>query len=145
MLGHFVHKYQLLYAMDHRQHSTGRGWVMICDRVIIGIILFQLTTAGQLALLRAYNLAAAIVPLLLMTLWFSIAYSRTYRPLMKYIALRSLRDPGHTSLGRRATLDEQSEVFSRFMANSGDEDEFQTVDEVRERGLRFINPSLIMP
>ncbi|PVH97804.1 DUF221-domain-containing protein [Periconia macrospinosa] len=135
MIGHFVHKYQLLYAMEHRQHSTGKGWTMMCDRVIVGVVLFQLTLAGQLALRKAFRRAVLIAPLVIATLWFAYVYGRTYRPLMKYIALRSLRH--NSDLGRAI----QEEAF----ADGGNAPEqHQTLDEARERGLRFEHPSLVM-
>ncbi|KAF2266335.1 DUF221-domain-containing protein [Lojkania enalia] len=140
MIGHFVHKYQLLYAMEHRQHSTGRGWMMMCDRVIVGVVLFQLTTAGQLALLKAFRRAVLIAPLTIGTLWFGYVYGRTYRPLMKFIALRSLRRAEHSDLGRAI----QEEGFSTGRQEWVQRGR-QTLDEARERGLRFENPSLVMP
>ncbi|KAF2112413.1 hypothetical protein BDV96DRAFT_498185 [Lophiotrema nucula] len=139
MIGHFVHKYQLLYAMEHRQHSTGKGWMMMCDRVIVGVVLFQLTVAGQLASRKAFKRAGLIGPLVIGTLWFGYIYGRTYRPLMKFIALKSLRSTQHSSLGRAI----QEEAFSpgrQAWALGGR----QTLDEARERGLRFENPSLTM-
>ncbi|KKY19856.1 hypothetical protein UCDDS831_g05141 [Diplodia seriata] len=126
VIGHFVHKYQLLYAMDHRQHSTGRGWTMICDRVIVGLILFQLTMAGQLALKGAFWRAALLVPLTISTLWFWNVYTYSYKPLMRFIALKSLR---------RA---ERSDLVTPQV-------EQPTIDEERERGQRYVNPNLVMP
>lgn len=140
MVGHYVHKYQLLYAMEHRQHSTGKGWTMMCDRVIVGVVLFQITVAGQLALKKAFKRAALVAPLAVGTLWFLFIFARTYRPLMKFIALKSLRRPEQSDLGR----DVQEDSFTH-----GQEDRITmgrlTLDEARERGLRFENPSLIMP
>ncbi|OCK73587.1 DUF221-domain-containing protein [Lepidopterella palustris CBS 459.81] len=140
MIGHFVHKYQLLYAMDDHQHSTGKGWIMICNRIIIGLVLFQLTTAGQLALMKAYRRSIIIGPLLFATLWFSYVYSRTYKPLMTFIALRSLRRAEHSDLGSDI-LEESLLSEHRYSSETRNR---QTVDEARESGLRFINPSLIM-
>ncbi|ORY16262.1 hypothetical protein BCR34DRAFT_557517 [Clohesyomyces aquaticus] len=140
MIGHFVHKYQLLYAMEHRQHATGRGWMMMCDRVIVGTVLFQLATAGQLGLRQAYKRAAGIAPLVLGTLWFAYLYGRTYRPLMKFIALRSLKHAEHSEVGR----DIEEDSFSRDRSRNGPVMR-QTVDEARERGLRYENPSMVMP
>lgn len=140
MIGHYVHKYQLLYAMEHRQHSTGKGWTMMCDRVIVGVVLFQITVAGQLALKKAFRRAVLIAPLVVGTLWFLFVFARTYRPLMKFIALKSLRRPEQSDLGR----DVQEESFGpgrngrRIMGRL-------TLDEARESGLRFENPSLVMP
>jgi hypothetical protein len=141
LIGHFVHKYQLLYAMEHRQHSTGRGWTMMCDRIIGGAVLFQITIAGQLALRKAFKRAVLVTPLVIGTIWFLYVYARTYRPLMKFIALRSLRSPHLSDLGR--DIQEEAVLSSREgrRAPVGR----LTLDEARERGLRFENPSLVMP
>lgn len=140
IIGYFVHKYQLLYAMDHHQHSTGRGWMMICDRVIVGTIFFQVTMASQLLFKQAYYRSGLVVPLILATIWFSYRYSRTYRPLMKFIALKSLKIAEHSNLSR--VLQEQDSLAATARLHRPN---LQTVDEVRERGLRFVNPSLILP
>jgi hypothetical protein len=140
MIGHFVHKYQLLYAMEHRQHSTGRGWTMMCDRVIVGAVLFQITVAGQLALKKAFKRAVLVAPLVVGTLWFLFVFARTYRPLMEFIALRSLRDPQPSDLGR----DVQEEALAIGQESRRATGRL-TLDEARERDLRFENPSLVMP
>lgn len=136
IIGYFVHKYQLLYAMDHRQHSTGGSWIMIVDRIIVGLIIFQITVAGQLALRQAFRRSLGIVPLVAATLWFSYVYSRSYKPLMKFIALRSIR--------RHEQVTQNS---SRFLMEQRvrpiDVDEMAT--EMAERDMRFINPSLVAP
>ncbi|EON64973.1 hypothetical protein W97_04208 [Coniosporium apollinis CBS 100218] len=144
VLGHFVHKYQLLYAMDHRQHSTGRGWLMICDRVIVGTVFFQLTMAGQLALNQAFIRSTLIFPLILLTLWFAYVYTRTYRPLMKFIALRSIRR------AERSDLDPGVHEPNPWVDPDTEEEQSEvqydgTVDEAGETDLRFVNPSLIIP
>jgi len=140
MIGHFVHKYQLLYAMEHRQHSTGRGWTMMCDRVIIGVVLFQITVAGQLALKKAFKRAVLVAPLVIGTLWFLFMFARTYRPLMKFIALRSLRNPEQSDIGR-GVQEESVAGEQQWRRTTGR----LTLDEARERGMRFENPSMIMP
>jgi len=38
--GYYTYKYQLLYAMDHPQHSTGGAWTMICYRIMLGMGMF---------------------------------------------------------------------------------------------------------
>jgi len=128
-----VYKYQLLYAMDHGEHSTGWSWIMICDRIIVGLIIFQVTVAGQLALRAAIKRSLGIIPLVLITLWFHNVYSRSYKPLMRYIALRSIRKAEH---GDPDAAARRYEYETR---------NHQTLDELRESGLRFINPSLIAP
>ncbi len=113
LLGHFTYKYQLLYAMDHQQQSTGRAWGMICDRVFVGLVFFQLTTAGQLILKQAVTRSVLMIPLVAGTIWISILYGRAYKPLMQFIALRSVqrgeqyRDEMETSDGQ-ANGDEEA-------------------------------------
>lgn len=106
---------------------------MICDRIIVGLIIFQVTVAGQLALRFAVKRSLGIIPLVLITLWFSHVYSKSYKPLMKYIALRSIRKAEHGDPDAAAR---------RYEYETGNQ---QTVDESRESGLRFVNPSLIAP
>lgn len=81
--------------------------------------------AGVLAPKQPFYRPLLIIPLLLGTIWFLVMFQRSYEPLMKFIALRSLHreDPssGHDILQGRE------------------------VDEDGETGLRFVNPSLIIP
>jgi hypothetical protein len=133
VIGYFVYKYQLLYAMDHRQHSTGGSWMMICDRIIVGLIIFQVSMVGQLALRSAIRRSLLVLPLIVATLWFSQVFGRSYKPLMKFIALRSIRTAEHAS------------EYAGAGRYGSERRNGQTVDEARESGLRFINPSLIAP
>lgn len=143
--GGFVYKYQLLYAMNHRQHSTGKAWLMIGNKMIIGIILFQITTLGQLALKGAVKRSVVVLPLILATSWFSYFYSRKYTPLMRFIALRSIErapplnsdidmDPdGWAEEARRRIEDDNPP----FLAALG--------EESTETNMKFVNPSLVAP
>jgi hypothetical protein len=136
IVGYFVHKYQLLYAMDHRQHSTGGSWIMIVDRIIVGLIIFQITLAGQLALRFAIKRSILIVPLIGITLWFSFVYNKSYKPLMRFIALRSIRRHEQVTQNGSRYLMEQ-----RVRAVDLDE----MAEEMAERDMRFVNPSLVSP
>lgn len=129
--------------MDHRQQSTGRAWIMICQRVIVGLVLFQLTTAGQLALKGAVKRSAAVAPLILGTIWFGYVYSRAYTPLMEYISLASIErnvteepDPymDPDGWGEEATHRYAVEINASH-----------AIDASPESGVRFINPNLISP
>jgi hypothetical protein len=106
---------------------------MVCDRIIVGLIIFQVSMVGQLALRGAIRRSLGILPLIVLTLWFSHVYGRSYKPLMKFIALRSIRTAEHAN---------ESGGDRRFASETRNG---QTVDEARETGLRFINPSLIAP
>lgn len=134
IIGTFIYKYQLLYAMDHRQHSTGRAWSIICNRIVLGLVVFQLAMTGILGLSLAVYRAILIVPLIAFTIWFIVFYQRTYDPLMKFIAIRSLtHDPPFGALAQGESRYESETSRGR------------DVDEDQETGLRYINPSLVSP
>ncbi|KAI9780708.1 MAG: hypothetical protein M1835_004446 [Candelina submexicana] len=141
MIGHFTYKYQLLYAMDHSQHSTGKAWPMIGIRVILGLIVFQIAMTGYLLLQGAFVRSVLVLLLLIATIWFSYFFRHTYEPFTRFIALRSISRDGHPAVNVVGETEENQGQFRyRLETRNG-----QTVDEARETGLRYINPSLIMP
>lgn len=119
--------------MDHRQHSTGKAWPIICNRVIVGLVVFQVAIAGDLALNTALKRSILVIPLIIGTIWFSYFYRKTYEPLMRFIALKSIN--------RKAQVDERgrSERYDRETNNG------RAVDEHPDTGSRFINPNLTIP
>ncbi|KAK5461280.1 hypothetical protein LTS15_003343 [Exophiala xenobiotica] len=133
-IGGFIHKYQLLYAMEHRQHSTGQAWPMICNRIITGLVLFQLAMTATLALRGALTASLFLAPVLFVTIWFTAYFQRTYLPLMKFIALRSI---DRQSFPELPTPSESP--WDR------DTDYGRTVDTDPHTGLRYINPNLVQP
>jgi hypothetical protein len=140
VLGYYTYKYQLLYAMDHPQHSTGRAWPMICYRIMIGLGVFQLVMAGLIALKNAFTPAALVVPLIPFTIWYSYYFGRTYEPLTKFIALRSIRRESNADInfaGENLMINRPPGHLRR--------ESIITIDENREKGLKFVNPSLVVP
>ncbi|PQE12695.1 DUF221 domain-containing protein [Rutstroemia sp. NJR-2017a BBW] len=137
-LGYYTYKYQLLYAMDHPQHATGGAWPMIVYRLLIGLGFFQFTMAGVIALQKAFTPAILVMPLIPFTIWYSYYFHRTLNPLMRFIALRSIRrntDPDINIAGEDIGI---ATPPGRYRRGS-------TVDEARERGMKFVNPSLVVP
>ena len=134
LIGNFVYKYQLLYAMDHRQHSTGRAWPMICNRLFVGLVVFQIAMSGWLALRSAFICALVVAPLLVGTVWFNVYFQRTFDPLMKFIALRSI--------GRDDILDLPTLPDTRWDRETAGG---RTIDTDPETDLRYVNPSLVAP
>ncbi|EEH16473.2 hypothetical protein PABG_06560 [Paracoccidioides brasiliensis Pb03] len=146
-IGHFIYKYQLLYAMDHQQHSTGRAWPMICSRVILGFIVFQLAIIGTLALRTAVTRSILVVPLLATTVWFSYFFSRTYDPLMKFIALRSI-DRSCAATDQDETPTPTSTMSPSSHWSHWDRDAVPL--RFRGRDLasklqKYVNPNLVVP
>ncbi|KLU84448.1 hypothetical protein MAPG_03490 [Magnaporthiopsis poae ATCC 64411] len=164
-LGYFTYKYQLLYAMDAPRHATGGAWRIISYRVILGLLIFQAVMSGILALQTAYICAILVLPLLLVTGWYSYYFRRRFEPLTMYISLRSIRREEHHHHGSGSSADDEA------ILDDGHDDlesgnpppgpshavvvragmrrrmlrRMSTVDEDRERGLRFVNPSLVVP
>jgi len=139
VFGYYTYKYQLLYAMDHPQHATGGAWPMICYRIMLGLGVFQVVMAGIIALKSALTPAALVVPLIPFTIWYSYYFGRTYEPLMKFIALRSIRRDSSVEVniaGENIGIN-RPPGFARRAST--------TIDEQREQGLKFINPSLVGP
>jgi hypothetical protein len=122
VVGYFTYKYQLLYAMDHPRYSTGKAWPMIVYRVILGLIVFQLTMAGWLVLRQAFTRAGLILPLLAFSLWSFWHYNHHYLPANYHIALKSIKP-------------HQGDIV----------DGMDTLDREREEGQEFVNPSLVSP
>ncbi|PGH12690.1 hypothetical protein AJ80_06636 [Polytolypa hystricis UAMH7299] len=143
-IGLFIYKYQLLYAMDHQQHSTGRAWPMICSRVIVGLLVFQLAMTGILALRGAITRSVLVVPLLGGTVWFYYFFSRTYEPLMKFIALRSI------DRGRVNSESDESPTPTSTLSPPSQWDRDAIPMRLRGRDItprlrRYINPNLVIP
>ncbi|RDL36906.1 Uncharacterized protein BP5553_06258 [Venustampulla echinocandica] len=137
--GYYTYKYQLLYAMDHPQHSTGGAWPMICYRILVGLGVFQLMMAGLISLKRGFTPAALVVPLIPFTMWYSVYFERTYEPLTKFISLRSIRLETHSDVN-------MADAYIGLGRPPGYERrESATLDEERERGLRYVNPNLVAP
>ena len=141
LVGGFIYKYQLLYAMDHRHLSTGRAWTMICNRIVVGLFFFQIAMAGELGFkLAAKSGADALrtvlfIPLVVGTCWFGYVFRRTYDPPMRFIALRSLHD-AHASDG--------ASVDSREAGIPPQHHQRLSEDEV-SADMTYVNPSLVVP
>ena len=162
--GHYCYKYQLLYAMDHQQQATGRAWGMICDRVFVGLVCFQITTLGQLLLKRALKRSVIMLPLIIATIWVSMVYGKTYKPLMKFIALRSVKlgeqyrdDPEGGSPSAAPSPEDGQSTTSGTSALLGDRNVWADDGVVNPSSAapsmrsgrpskgKFINPSLVAP
>ena len=144
-LGYFTYKYQLLYAMDQPQHATGGAWRMICYRVMLGLAVFQLTMSGYLALRKAFTVALLVVPLFVATLWYGWGFRRRVEPLTRFISLRSVKRVDDGESGESVMVDGDDDGTGDGRMGGDVLRRGSTVDEDREKGLRFVNPSLVVP
>lgn len=153
IIGYYVYKYQLMYSVVHPPHSTGQVWPIVFRRIIVGVLIFQLTMTGTLAAFQdGYILAMTLIPLPLATMAVLWNFQKHYLPLSFFIALRAIynaqRDNGEVeaNIGDGAfTLSQPTFVDDE--ENDGDEliPKTQTVDETREKGQTYDYPYLVQP
>ncbi len=149
VLGYYTYKYQLLYTMVHPQHSTGQAWPMIFRRVCLGLVLFQITMAGTLALEHAFILSILVVPLIFMTLFVAYNFEKDYLPLSFFIALKAIKkyplsseNVGSTTSCAQQNLDTLNEntLTQRTLKKRR-----STIDEAREEYKTYKCPYLTDP
>lgn len=133
IVGFFVSKYQLLYACVHPPHSTGKVWPLIFHRVILGLLIFQLTMVGNLALQKAYICASFLAPLPLLTLASLWNFQKNYIPLSIFIALRSIENNELPHVATQSSADSSESL----------ENNYKTLDERRELNKTYEYPHLI--
>ncbi|KAH7198223.1 uncharacterized protein B0J16DRAFT_352885 [Fusarium flagelliforme] len=143
ILGYFTFKYMVLYAMDQPQHATGGAWRIICYRIIVGLLVFELVMVGRIAAAQGFIQSVSILPLIPFSIWYSYYIKRRYEPLTKYIALRAIRadeDSDDAAAMDDAFEDENAARPSQTLLRRG-----STLDEYKEKGMQFNNPSLVAP
>lgn len=143
LLGYYGFKYMVLYAMDQPQHATGGAWRIICYRIVFGLLVFEIVMFGQVASLRAFLQSICLLPLIPVTIWYSYYFKRRFEPLTRYIALRAIRSDEDTEDAQE--MDEEFENERGPRPSQGLLRRGSTIDEYKEKGLVFVNPSLVLP
>jgi hypothetical protein len=99
----------------------------------------QAVMAAVIALNKEFWPAALVLPLIPVTIWYSYYFGRTFEPLTKFIALRSIRRDSDVDVNI-------ADEHIRMHLPPGNMRRLSTtLDEDREKGLQFINPSLTVP
>ncbi|BFZ57828.1 hypothetical protein PYCC9005_004882 [Savitreella phatthalungensis] len=115
VVGYFVFKYQLLYAMEHPLHSTGKIWGIIYSRIVLGVVVFQLTMIGLLSAQQALLPTAIITPLPFLTVIAAYKFWQQFSPLSDYIALRVIeREEERRMSTTSETVDEEREAQAEY-------------------------------
>ncbi|KAJ2964731.1 hypothetical protein NQZ79_g257 [Umbelopsis isabellina] len=89
-LAYLVLKYQFLYVYFHPYEVAGRAWPMVFSRIIVGLLIFQVTSAGIFALRRAFQQSALCAPLILSTIIFKVIMDAAYNHSSQVIPLQLL-------------------------------------------------------
>lgn len=134
IIGHFVFKYQLLYACVHPPHNTGKVWPLVVRRVILGLLIFHTTMFGILASQKAYICATTMVPLAALTIAVLWNFHKHYIPLSSFIALRAIENNQLPFHG-----DEEEDLLN----DEGNAERELTLDERRESQQTYEYPKLI--
>ncbi|KAJ3239020.1 hypothetical protein HDU78_003085 [Chytriomyces hyalinus] len=92
-LGYLVYRNQLLFVYVKEWEAYGRHWTMAFSRIIIGLIIFQITMAGMF-LIKGANYCS-IVPVLLIptTVIFHAHCMETFQKRTRIIPLDQLPPP----------------------------------------------------
>ncbi|GAA5802516.1 hypothetical protein HPULCUR_007982 [Helicostylum pulchrum] len=91
-MSYLVLKYQLLYVYFHSYEVAGRMWPMVFSRIIIGLIIFELTSAGLFTLNKSYPLAALCMPLILLTIAYKVVMDKAYQKSTQFLPLQLLSE-----------------------------------------------------
>ncbi|KAG0798769.1 hypothetical protein G6F22_003893 [Rhizopus arrhizus] len=89
---YLVCKYQLLYVYFHSYEVAGRMWPMVFSRIIIGLIIFELTSAGLFTLNKSFTMAILCVPLLFLTVIYKIVMDKAYQQSTQFLPLQLLSE-----------------------------------------------------
>nr|CAG8547931.1 1116_t:CDS:10 [Entrophospora candida] len=100
-LGYIAYKYLLLYVYFHPYETAGLAWPKIFQQITIGLYIYQILMIGYLALRESYFLAAALLPVIIATMFFYQFVNSAYDRNSKFIPLEKLKEaeeqlPDHT-------------------------------------------------
>ncbi|KAL1920405.1 uncharacterized protein VTP21DRAFT_782 [Calcarisporiella thermophila] len=90
-IGFIVHKYQLLYLFFHPYESGGTIWPRLFNRIIVGLVIFQLTMLGLFLLKRSFALSGALIPVIFLTFIYQYYVIKGFRVNMYFLPLELVR------------------------------------------------------
>ncbi|KAI8575369.1 hypothetical protein K450DRAFT_215831 [Umbelopsis ramanniana AG] len=95
-----VFKHQFAYAYIRRYESNGRYYRRMVRYTTDGLLIFQLTMVGLLYLKKAFAPATFVVPLVILTCWSKVQFSRLFQARCKYFAVDIDELDEVTAMGR---------------------------------------------
>lgn len=76
----------------HSYEVAGRMWPLVFSRIIIGLLIFELTSAGLFILNKSYPLAAICVPLIILTVAYKFMMDKAYQKSTQFLPLQLLAE-----------------------------------------------------
>ncbi|KAI8355079.1 hypothetical protein EDC96DRAFT_554205 [Choanephora cucurbitarum] len=113
-MSYLVYKYQLLYVYFHSYEVAGRMWPLVFTRIIIGLLIFELTSAGLFTLNKSYPMAALCLPLVIMTIAYKFMMDRAYQRSTQFLPLKLLAE----KLGPMKTIALEGQINSNSNSNN---------------------------
>ncbi|KAG8881367.1 hypothetical protein FRB97_009632 [Tulasnella sp. 331] len=91
-VAYVVYKYKLLFVFYKPYESRGQAWPITFNRLIWGVVLFQILMTGLFIVMKAGVFAGLMVPLIAFTVYWGWTTSRDFAPLSEYVSLSSTFD-----------------------------------------------------
>lgn len=95
-------------------------WPLVFSRIIIGLIIFELTSVGLFTLNKSYPLAALCVPLIFLTVAYKIVMDKAYQRSTQFLPLQLLSE----KLGPMTTI---AQPQKRDVSTSNNSDESSSI------------------
>ncbi|KAG1581112.1 hypothetical protein G6F48_010019 [Rhizopus delemar] len=135
-LTYLVCKYQLLYVYFHSYEVAGRMWPMVFSRIIIALIIFELTSAGLFTLNKSFTLSALCVPLLIMTVVYKVVMDKAYQKSTQFLPLQLLSEklgPVTTSAPIASHPDDPSRASEEVSVQQEQDNNTDKLTRIRRR------------
>lgn len=142
MMIHGVKAHCRLFLLVYFQpfDAVGGAWTMVFPRIILGMILFQLTMTGIFVLKSFFTLAALCVPLIVFTVLFKLGMDAAFDRNSKHLPMQILRDktdqlPGGGGNSSGMTSDDDDDTYDTSDENdsSSSSDDDEESEAARER------------
>ncbi|CAO3679118.1 unnamed protein product [Rhizopus stolonifer] len=147
-MSYLVCKYQLTYVFFHSYEVAGRMWPMVFSRIMIGLIMFELTSAGLFTLNKAFTMAGLCVPLLILTVAYKVMMDKSYQASTLPLQLLSEKlGPLQTSLGNRSKAEQAVLEEDDYVAEPRKTTDFREpplLDGILNKGMKqYGHPALL--
>ncbi|KAI9316332.1 hypothetical protein BX666DRAFT_227509 [Dichotomocladium elegans] len=137
-IAYLVYKYQFLYVYFQPYDAVGDAWTMVFPRIIVGMIIFQLTMAGIFILKDFITLGVLCIPLIVITILFKIGIDAAYKKNCDHLPMQVLQDKVHNlpscipGFGMDSDDDSDDGLDDSSSSSSEDEDEDKDAPEAIE-------------
>ncbi|KAG8994392.1 hypothetical protein FRB94_009930 [Tulasnella sp. JGI-2019a] len=91
-VAYVVYKYKLLFVFYKPYESRGQAWPITFNRLMWGVVLFQILMTGLFIVMKAGIFASLMLPLIAFSVYWGWTTSRDFAPLSEFVSLSSTFD-----------------------------------------------------